>query len=91
MSIEATANHGLVARWIRPVREHPGDPDARIVDTGIPVWAVVGNYNAARGDIEASAADYHLPREAMEAVLEYYRLHREVIDARLAANTWDAE
>lgn len=76
----------LIARWIEPRRPYPGDPDARIVDTGIPVWALVGHYRADSEDPRLTAADYRLARKAVKAALAYYRKHREIIDARLAAN-----
>lgn len=76
----------LIKRWIEPSRQHPGAADARIVQTGIPVWTLVGYSRAAKGDLAWVAADYHLPIDAARAAIACYTQHREVLDARLAAN-----
>lgn len=83
---EPVSDYETVNRWIRPERLYPGDPDAHIVDSGIPIWALIGHCKMANGDIGLTAEDYHLPRQAVEAAWLYYQLHRDVIDARLAAN-----
>ncbi len=85
-SNEAGADRALIARWIKPERAYPGDPEARVVDTDIPVWALVGHFKANGEDAGLTAADYRLPPEAIKAALAYYRKRREIIDARLMAN-----
>lgn len=76
----------LIARHIEPDRYHPGPADVRLLGSGVPVWAVVGQYHALDGDLAQIAQDFDLPEEAVEAALAYYRRYRLVIDARLAAN-----
>ena len=76
----------LMAQLIEP---HPWKQDvaeARLRDSKISVWAIVGYLQMVDGDAERTARDYRIPGEAVEAVLAYYRRHREAIDARLAAN-----
>jgi uncharacterized protein (DUF433 family) len=71
------------ASWDR----YPGGrADARLLDSGVPVWALIGQLEAG-GDLDQVAADYSLPREAVEAALAYYRRHRALIDARILLNT----
>jgi uncharacterized protein (DUF433 family) len=50
------------------------------------VWALIGEYKGAGGDIDEVAAAYRVPVEVVEAALAYYRLHQDAIDWRLAAN-----
>jgi uncharacterized protein (DUF433 family) len=76
----------LIACHVEIDPYHPGPGDARLVASGVPVWAVIGHLSTVRGDSAQAAADYEITPEAMEAALAYYRGHREAIDARLAAN-----
>ncbi len=76
----------LIERWIEQSPRGPDPAEARLVEFGIPVWALVGYLEAVENDVARVADDYEVPREAVEAALAYYRWHREVIDARIAAN-----
>jgi uncharacterized protein (DUF433 family) len=76
-------------RITRYVEQHPrkrGEAEARLADSKIAIWALVGYLRMVDGDVDRVAADYDLPRDAVEAALAYYRQHRAAIDARLAAN-----
>jgi uncharacterized protein (DUF433 family) len=86
MSTKTTSGRELLARWIEPDAAYPGDPEAHIANTGIPVWALVGHYKANGQHAGLTAEDYRLPIEAIKAALAYYRGHREIIDMRLTAN-----
>ncbi len=73
----------------RHIEQHPrkhGVAEARLVDSKIAVWALVGYLRMVDGDVARVASDYDLPREAVEAALAYYRRHQAALDARLAAN-----
>ena len=63
-----------------------GPAEARLIDSGVPVWIVVDHYRLAAGDIDRVAADYELPREAVEAALAYFEGHEHAIDARIKAH-----
>jgi len=63
----------------------PGPAEARLRDSGVPVWALVSYYEAA-GDIDSVARDFEIPAEDVRAALAYYRSHKLAIDARLAMN-----
>jgi uncharacterized protein (DUF433 family) len=81
-----TEDRNLIRRWIRPQTGAVGDQDAVIVDTGIPIWALIGHYKGNGKHASLTASDYELPIEAVEAAVAYYRAHRELIEARLSAN-----
>ena len=76
----------LIERWIEQQPHRPDLAEARLVEFGIPVWALVGYLEAVGNDVAQVAADYEVPRDAVEAALAYYRQHHQVIDARIAAN-----
>ncbi len=76
----------LIQREIEFDPSKPGPADARLIASGISIWAIVGHLLAVAGDAEQAAADYELSAEAMAAALAYLRRHRFVIEARLSAN-----
>lgn len=80
--------HGdeLIARWIEPNPNRPGADEVRLVERGVSVWAIIGEYVAADGYIDQVMQDYAVSRESVEAALAYYRRHECIIDNRLAAN-----
>ena len=71
----------LIERWIEQQPRRPDSAEARLVEFGVPVWALVGYLEAVDDDVAQVAADYEVPREAVEAALAYYRQHRQVIGA----------
>ena len=73
-------------RWkIQLDADRPGAADARLRDSGVPVWALISYYEAAR-DIDEVARDFEVPTEDVRAALAYYRSHKAAIDVRLAMN-----
>lgn len=76
----------LIARYIEPNPHRPGAADVRLVDYGVPVWALVGHSDAIGKDAAQVATDYHLPRLAVDAALAYYAQNSDVIRAHLDAN-----
>ena len=64
----------------------PGVADARTVEGGVPVWALIGHYLATGQDAAVVAKSYRLSLNTVQAALAYYQRHRAVIDARLEAN-----
>ena len=73
----------LIAHWIE---QHTGPEEARLVDSGLPVWMLVGYLAMVNGDLYRVVEDCGVPRQAVEAALAYYRRHRRAIDARIAVN-----
>ena len=76
----------LVARYVELDPNRPSLDEARLVGSGVNVWAIVGYLRVTNGDVQQTAHDYDVPEEAVEAALAYYRRHRSRIDARIAAN-----
>jgi uncharacterized protein (DUF433 family) len=76
----------LIDKYIEPNPGRPGVANARLATYAVPVWALVGYFEAVHGDVDRVAHDYGLPHEAVEAALAYYRQHKGLIDGRLAAN-----
>jgi uncharacterized protein (DUF433 family) len=76
----------LIAEYIEQSPHAPGAADVRIKGDAVPVWALIGHYEATGRDAAEVARGYRIPREAMEAALAYYERHRAVIQARIEAN-----
>jgi uncharacterized protein (DUF433 family) len=88
-SVARLDGEALIQRYIDPNwdRYPGGRADARLRDSGVPVWALVGHLRVIGNDADQLAADYELSREAVDAALAYYRRHHELIDARLLLNS----
>jgi uncharacterized protein (DUF433 family) len=67
----------------------PGRDRARLVEYGIPVWALIGNMADVNdvAKIARTAREYLIPEAAVRAAVAYYREHRAVIDNLLEANS----
>jgi uncharacterized protein (DUF433 family) len=76
----------LIERYIELDRDHPVPAEARLVDSYIHVWAIVGHYLGTGRDPQNTADSYEVPLEAVLAALSYYRQHQCAIDARLELN-----
>ncbi len=76
----------LIARWIEPHPWKGSAAEARLKDSKIAVWAIIGQLGAEGRDVQRVAEDYLIPVEAVEAASAYYQRHRAVIDDRLVAN-----
>ena len=76
----------LIERWIEPHPWKRGVEEARLIDSKVSIWALMGYLRMVGGDVSAVAEGYNVPRDAVEAALAYYCQHRILIDARLAAN-----
>lgn len=82
----------------RPHKKKPLDPhlfanddagvDDVLVQTGYPVWNLIGAWIAAGYDDDAVLAGYSdMPREEWEAAKRYYQDHKIIFDARIISNT----
>ena len=79
----------LIAQYVEEDPENPGPAHARLADSGVPIWALIGYLQAATsGDISQAAADYMVPVDAVRAAMAYYkrRRNRPLIDALIALN-----
>lgn len=64
----------------------PGRAEYRIVNTGIPIWAIVGQLRVEDWNVAEVARQYAVPVAAVEAVLAYYHMYQPIIDDRLMQN-----
>jgi hypothetical protein len=76
----------LILRYIEVDPIHSGPGNVRLKDSGVHVWAVIGNYLANSCDATRTAAEYDLPLIEVEAAAAFYRRFKWAIDARLAEN-----
>ena len=89
-AIEPTTADGPdVTIALDPIR--PGVERARLIEYGIPVWALIGDMSRVEGEIDDGeiarvASDYLIPNGAVRAAVAYYREHRQAIDAFLDSN-----
>lgn len=61
----------------------PGVERARLVEYGVPAWALIAYMGGEGGDITRTAQDYGIPEAAVRAAIAHYREHRSAIDALL--------
>jgi len=80
---DVTKDEMLIRRWIRQHPYKSGPEDVVLVDSLVPVYAVVGYLPLVGDDLDRIADAYDVPRAAVDAALAYYRQHRAVIDARI--------
>jgi hypothetical protein len=84
---EADAAQALIDRHIVPGPGGRGPADARLGESGTPVWALVGAFfSHALADPRRVAAAYGVSEEAVRAALLFYRRHQLAIDGWLALN-----
>jgi uncharacterized protein (DUF433 family) len=79
----------LIARYVEDDPRRPGPANARLTDSGVPIWALIGYLHAAAGgDTRQAAEDYRVPVDAVRAAVAYYnqRDNRPLIDALIALN-----
>jgi uncharacterized protein (DUF433 family) len=76
----------LILRYVQVDPIHSGPGNVRLKDSGIHVWAIIGNYLGNGEDAARTAADYDIPQIEVEAAVAFYRRFKWAIDARLAEN-----
>jgi uncharacterized protein (DUF433 family) len=81
----------LIAEHVIVDPLHGGPEDARLRDSGVPVWALIGHRHAADGDLGEIAEAYDLPLDAVLAAFAYYARHRAAINARIEANSFTSQ
>lgn len=81
----------LIETYIEEDPERPGPSEARLVDSGVPVWAIIGTLRLSEGPMDHLALqvadEYDIPVEAVTAAIRYFEQHRIAILGRLAANS----
>lgn len=51
----------LIDRYIEPRPGYPGRSDARLIESAVPVWTIVGQPRAYGWDVDAVALEYQPP------------------------------
>ena len=74
----------LIERHVEP--DALRSVDARLRDSGVPIWAIIGYLRVVGNDVNQVALDYDVSVDAVRAALAHYARHRELIDAKLALN-----
>lgn len=75
----------LIERFITFDRRFP--QDARVNETGVPVWIVIDLDLASDGDDKRISCEYGLSQDSIDAARAYYRFRREYIDAKRLLST----
>ena len=75
----------LIRQYLVPDRGTPDPATVRLRDRELPLWVLIRDLKAAKGNVLQVAAAYGLPREAVLAARSYYLQHAAVIDARIRA------
>lgn len=76
----------LILRYVEVDPIYSGPGNVRLKDSGIHVWAIIGNFLGNCQDIALTAAEYDIPQIEVEAAVAFYRRFKWAIDARLAEN-----
>jgi uncharacterized protein (DUF433 family) len=76
----------LILRYIEVDPIHSGPGNVRLKDSGVHVWAIIGNYLANNRDAARTAAEYDIPVVEVEAAVAFYCRFKWAIDARLSEN-----
>lgn len=64
-----------------------GTADDVRLQSGYPVWNLIGLWQSSGFDDEAVISGYNISREEWEAARQYYLDRKPIIDARIIANT----
>ena len=83
-SAKALSADELIDQFIEERPYETGEP--RLRPSAVPVWAIIGHWQATGRDASEVAKDYEVPEVEVRAALAYYKRHRAAIDARIAAN-----
>jgi len=77
----------LVARHVDAnFDRYGGRADARLLKSGVSVWAIVAFLPIYDNDRKQIAEHFDLSDEEVEGALAYYRLNKPYIDARILLN-----
>ena len=85
MNTMLTEEH-LLATHTAPDPSRGGWAYARVMPSGVPIWALIGALPGVGNEPREVARVYAITDEEMEAALAYYRRYRAYIDAVLLLN-----
>jgi uncharacterized protein (DUF433 family) len=84
--ITALTEDQLLAMHTAPDPDRGGKAYARVVPSGIPIWALIGALPSGGKEPREVARAYDISEAEMDAALAYYRRYRTYIDAVLLLN-----
>lgn len=79
----------LIEKHINPNPQERGFDDAQTLEAPVPVWAIIGELEAGKGDLQYAAESYRISVQSVRAALAYYWRYRSMIRGRMAANSGD--
>lgn len=87
MAVQDTrAEDELIAHYIQENPYKPGRANARLVESGMAVWAFIGRLEAENWDEAQIAQNYELSAAQVRAAIAFYRRYKEIIDDRREGN-----
>jgi uncharacterized protein (DUF433 family) len=89
VGVAAREEQELIERHVGPDWYGRSGAEARLKDSGVSIWALVGYLPAVDFDPQRLAEDYNLSEEAVRAAMAFYRRNNCLLDARVAMNSAD--
>jgi uncharacterized protein (DUF433 family) len=79
----------LIEKRIDPNPHGRGFDEAQTVERSVRVWAIIGELEVGKGDLQYAAESYRISVQSVRAALAYYWRYRSMIRGRMAANSGD--
>ena len=76
----------FIRRHIVADPRKPGVANARVAESGSPVWALVPYLKLYERDYARVAEEFGISKDAAEAADAYYRQNEDALEAKIAAN-----
>jgi len=73
----------VTTAYIEPHPRKRDPAEARLVQSGTPVWSLIGYLIGVDWDRERAARDYDLPIAAIDAAVAYYHAHEADLNPRI--------
>ncbi len=83
MEAPVAATDTIIATYIESHPRKRDPAEARHIQSGTPVWSLIGYLIGVDWDRERTARDYDLPIAAVDAVIAYYHAHEGDLDLRV--------
>lgn len=76
----------LMRTWLQDHPHRPAPYEVIVGPHSVPVYALIGYLEVAKGDLCKVAEAYDVPLDAVKAAVVYYSRYPEIITARVDAN-----
>jgi uncharacterized protein (DUF433 family) len=74
-------DHPDLAEYIEQDPHKPGRHNARFIEYGHHVWAIIAYLRGGNWDVVQTAKAWNMTEETVQAAIQYYERHRELYDA----------